>query len=145
MYKLCVCVLPNLLAPPQYSFLNFLLVPSHSDPAFHCSIPESVKVAWWEFCGGRCQLVRVLVHNVLTCSQSHGERDCIWEKALSKSRGPCSCAGLQLKLGYSDELLISPVDGKDRRDIHVLGEERMISIKALIRISSTLTYVAKVV
>lgn len=64
---------------------------------------------------------------------------------MSKSRSPCSCAGLQLKLGYSDELLISPVDGKDRRDTHVLRKERMISIRALIRISSTLTYVAKVV
>lgn len=64
---------------------------------------------------------------------------------MGKSRSPCSSAGLQPKLDYSDELLMSPVDGKDRRHIHILREEGMISMKALVRISSILTYVAKVV
>jgi len=41
-------------------------------------------------------------------------------------------------------MLISPVDDKDRRDISLLREERMILIKVL-RISSILTCVAKIV
>lgn len=46
MHVYIVCILP----PPEYDFINFFLIPSHSDPAFHSSVSESsVKVPLWEF------------------------------------------------------------------------------------------------
>lgn len=52
-------------------------VPSHSDPAFcGISLQHFRELCQGSLtgilCGGFCQPARVLVHNVLTCSQSHG-------------------------------------------------------------------------